>query len=76
MQEETVLFTLPRALTLSMRTSTLPTKFGVQEWKRFQLHKGWVGLILCMLWESSLGESSKWSGYLSMLFLLFRIRYL
>jgi SET domain-containing protein 6 len=28
------------------------------------MHMGWVGLILCMMWETAQGSSSKWSKYL------------
>ncbi|KAL4245586.1 Ribosomal lysine N-methyltransferase 4 [Abortiporus biennis] len=61
------LFSLPRNLTLSMRTSSLPEKFGREVWTEKGLNTGWVGLILCMMYEESLGESSKWSGYLDVL---------
>ncbi|KAH7889098.1 SET domain-containing protein [Phlebopus sp. FC_14] len=47
------LFILPRTLTLSTRTSPLPNLFGLQLWQRHGLHKGWVGLILCMMWEDA-----------------------
>ncbi|EMD33693.1 hypothetical protein CERSUDRAFT_56467 [Gelatoporia subvermispora B] len=59
------LFSIPRGLTLSLRTSSLPTRFGIEAWKQHGLHEGWVGLILCMMWEESLGGSSKWSEYMS-----------
>ncbi|KAI5116691.1 hypothetical protein M0805_002853 [Coniferiporia weirii] len=58
------LFTIPRPLTLSTRTSSLPGLVGAAAWKSLQLDKGWVGLILCMMWEETLGERSKWAGYL------------
>ncbi|KAI0935355.1 hypothetical protein AcV7_003817 [Taiwanofungus camphoratus] len=61
------LFTIPRDLTLSTRTSSLPTRVGREAWRQFGLGTGWVGLILCMMWEESLGSSSKWSEYLSSL---------
>ncbi|OCH87879.1 SET domain-containing protein [Obba rivulosa] len=61
------LFCIPRDLTLSLRTSSLPAKFGKDVWKHHELHNGWAGLMLCMMWEESLGASSKWSGYLSSL---------
>ena len=47
-----------------MRTSSLPEKFGQAAWKKFGLHKGWTGLMLCMLWEEAQGPLSKWAGYL------------
>ncbi|KAH6914399.1 hypothetical protein BKA70DRAFT_1261294 [Coprinopsis sp. MPI-PUGE-AT-0042] len=62
-----VLFTIPRLLTLSTRTSQLPELIGFEEWKRLGLHQGWVGLILCMMWEVSRGSESKWSGYMAIL---------
>lgn len=46
-----------------MRTSSLPTKFGLEAWGQFELHTGWTGLILCMLWEEAQGEASKWHGF-------------
>ncbi|CCL99660.1 uncharacterized protein FIBRA_01680 [Fibroporia radiculosa] len=61
------LFTIPRELTLSTRTSSLPGRIGKPAWKHFGLDKGWVGLILCIMWEEAQGSSSKWSGYLSSL---------
>lgn len=64
MQEGHVLFTIPRALTLSTRTSTLPSRFGAEQWKDLKMDDGWVGLILCMMWEAAMGSSSKWSAYL------------
>ncbi|KAG6375716.1 hypothetical protein JVT61DRAFT_3293 [Boletus reticuloceps] len=47
------IFTLPRAITLSTRTSPLPALFGFDAWRAHRLHKGWVGLILCMMWEDA-----------------------
>ncbi|KAL5523460.1 hypothetical protein ACEPAG_7633 [Sanghuangporus baumii] len=61
------LFTIPRSLTLSTRTSVLPRLLGDASWRPFQLNKGWIGLILCMMWEESKGSESKWSGYLEIL---------
>ncbi|KAI0358637.1 SET domain-containing protein [Trametes cingulata] len=62
----TVLFTIPRNLTLSTRTSSLPSLMG-NGWKSHGLHEGWAGLILCMMWEESRGSQSRWSGYLAIL---------
>lgn len=62
-----VLFTIPRDLTLSTRTSSLPLRFGMGAWKNAKLHEGWAGLILCMMWEAAQGSSSKWSGYFDIL---------
>ncbi|KDQ55786.1 hypothetical protein JAAARDRAFT_59753 [Jaapia argillacea MUCL 33604] len=57
----------PCPLTLSTRTSDLPSLLGTQLWKTNNLGKGWVGLILCMMREEAQGERSKWSEYLSSL---------
>ncbi|OJT11683.1 Ribosomal lysine N-methyltransferase 4 [Trametes pubescens] len=64
--EDYTLFTIPRDLTLSTRTCSLPSLMG-QAWKEHGLHEGWAGLILCMMWEESRGADSKWSGYLATL---------
>ncbi|KAI0088157.1 SET domain-containing protein [Irpex rosettiformis] len=61
------LFTIPRDLTLSTRTSALPSKLGLSTWKQYGLHVGWAGLILCMMWEEAQGAESKWDGYMSIL---------
>lgn len=66
------LFSLPRVLTLSTRTSPLPQLFGLDKWRAHNLHKGWVGLILCMMWEDACAheqgigtpETGKWSPYM------------
>lgn len=60
------MFTIPRSLTLSIRTSTLPKLLGAT-WDKYQLGQGWAGLILCCLWEESRGSASRWSGYLETL---------
>lgn len=62
-----VLFSIPRELTLSTRTSALPTLLGQAEWQKSDLHRGWAGLILCMMWEEAQGSASKWSDYLASL---------
>ena len=59
-----VLFSIPRSLTLSTRSCALLDLFGSDSWTSFQLHKGWAGLILCMMWEESRVEKSKWFHYL------------
>ncbi|KAM5530522.1 hypothetical protein V8D89_015799 [Ganoderma adspersum] len=64
--EDYTIFSLPRDLTLSTRTSTLPALMG-KAWKEHGLHEGWAGLILCMMWEESRGAESKWAGYLATL---------
>ncbi|KAI6001651.1 SET domain-containing protein [Pisolithus orientalis] len=66
------LFTLPRSLTLSTRTSPLPLLFGIDKWRAHKLHKNWVGLILCMMWEDARAHedvpcipgAAKWSPYM------------
>jgi SET domain-containing protein 6 len=65
-QQGHTLFTLPCHLTLSTRTSTLPSLIGEVDWKEHGLHIGWAGLILCLMWEAAQGSSSKWSTYLGM----------
>lgn len=65
-QEGSTLFTIPRSLTLSTRTSPLPKLLGEEVWRNYELHKGWVGLILCMMWEEARGEESKWYEYMGM----------
>ncbi|KAF9067729.1 hypothetical protein BDP27DRAFT_1225377 [Rhodocollybia butyracea] len=65
--EGEILFSISRSFTLSTKTSSLPTKFGLKAWKERKLDKGWSGLILCMMWENSLGSQSKWGPYLATL---------
>lgn len=65
--ENHTIFTLPRSLTLSTQTSTLPAAFGYEAWRKHKLHKGWVGLILCMMWEEAQGNKGKWFTYLASL---------
>lgn len=67
LQEGHTLFSLPPELTLSTRTSSLPSLIGEKDWKGHGLHIGWAGLILCLMWEAAQGESSKWSTYLASL---------
>lgn len=61
------LFTIPRLLVISTRTSLLPEHFGQDKWKSRQLDRGWAGLILCMMWEAAQGNASKWAPYLDTL---------
>ncbi|KAE9389886.1 SET domain-containing protein, partial [Gymnopus androsaceus JB14] len=61
------LFTIPRSLTLSVKTSSLPPKLGLNVWNERKLNKGWSGLILCMMWEAAQGSQSKWEHYLATL---------
>lgn len=65
--ENHTIFTLPRSLILSTQTSTLPSVFGFEAWRKHKLHKGWVGLILCMMWEEAQGSQGKWITYLTSL---------
>ena len=37
---------------------------GMEEWKRNKLDEGWAGLILCMMWETAQGSTSRWAEYL------------
>ncbi|KAJ8454630.1 hypothetical protein ONZ45_g19229 [Pleurotus djamor] len=65
-----VLFTIPRSLTLSTKSSRLPSLFGVERWRNsspdgFALDKGWGGLILCMMWEEA--NAGPWAAYLASL---------
>lgn len=57
------MFSIPRTLVLSTRTSALPTRFGDEAWRAFGLHEGWAGLMLCMMWEAAQGVQSKWGPY-------------
>ncbi|KDQ21492.1 hypothetical protein BOTBODRAFT_99899 [Botryobasidium botryosum FD-172 SS1] len=60
-QENEIIFSIPRDLLLSTRTCTLRTELGENAWKK--LGNGWAGLMLCMMWENAKGASSKWAGY-------------
>jgi len=64
------LFTIPRSILLSTRTSTLPQKLGIQEWKARKLDIDWSGLILCMMWEDAQSADSVWFEYLGVSLLL------
>ncbi|KAJ3889653.1 hypothetical protein GG344DRAFT_51192 [Lentinula edodes] len=66
-EKDHTLFTIPRPLTLSTKTSLLPEKFGPRAWKEHKLDKGWSGLILCMMWEDAQAFDSKWRCYLATL---------
>ncbi|KAJ7162078.1 SET domain-containing protein [Mycena filopes] len=61
-----VLFKIPRDLLLSTETSPLPGLVGLP-WTEAKMNVGWAGLILCMMWETAQGSSSKWSKYLESL---------
>ncbi|KAF8902910.1 hypothetical protein CPB84DRAFT_1814817 [Gymnopilus junonius] len=61
--ENHTLFSIPRSLILTTRTSELPPKFGAASWNKFGLHQGWSGLILCLMWEATRGSESKWAPY-------------
>ncbi|CAK5265439.1 unnamed protein product [Mycena citricolor] len=62
-----VLFRIPRSILLSPENSELPGRVGLAHWKERKMHIGWAGLILCMMWETAQGSSSRWSGYLDSL---------
>ena len=64
-KEGHILFSIPRNLTLSTRTSSLPSVFGLEAWKNLELHEGWSGLILSIIWEGVQGSNSRWAEYLS-----------
>ncbi|KAF8554242.1 SET domain-containing protein [Imleria badia] len=49
-------------MTLSTRMSPLPGIFGFDAWRAHRLHKGWVGLILCMMWEDAWAHESDVMG--------------
>ncbi|KAF8629885.1 hypothetical protein AX15_003242 [Amanita polypyramis BW_CC] len=66
-EEGQTLFSIPRRLMLSTENCSLPSLFGLEEWKKMELDKGWTGMILCMMWEQAKGKASKWSEYLSIL---------
>ncbi|KAJ3982773.1 hypothetical protein F5890DRAFT_1527670 [Lentinula detonsa] len=66
-EKERTLFTVPRSLILSIKTSSLPEKFGPKIWKECKLDTGWSGLILCMMWEDAQTLDSKWYHYLAIL---------
>ncbi|KAH9485074.1 Ribosomal lysine N-methyltransferase 4 [Psilocybe cubensis] len=66
--ENHTVFSIPRKLLLTPRTSALPAKMGERAWKKtFELHRGWAGLILCMMWEAAQGAQSKWCSYFEMM---------
>ncbi|PPQ66331.1 hypothetical protein CVT26_011162 [Gymnopilus dilepis] len=61
--ENHTLFSVPRSMILTTRTSELPPRFGPDAWTGFGLHLGWSGLILCLMWEAARGAESKWAPY-------------
>ncbi|OCF33139.1 hypothetical protein I316_05184 [Kwoniella heveanensis BCC8398] len=61
--EDAPLFHIPDTLILSPFNSDLKTKLSGEEWGA--LDRGWCRLILTMMYETQLGEQSRWSGYLS-----------
>lgn len=62
LQEGTPLFHIPDDLILSPYTSDLKDHLDASEWD--QLNKGWVQLILVLMWETIKGSKSRWAGYL------------
>ncbi|KAF7305874.1 Ribosomal lysine N-methyltransferase 4 [Mycena chlorophos] len=62
-----VLFKIPRSLLLSTATSALPRRVGLEQWRARKMHRGWAGLILCMMWETANGAASRWAPYLESL---------
>jgi SET domain-containing protein 6 len=61
-QKDSTLFTIPRSILLSTRTSPLRKALGETDWKA--LGSGWQPLIVSMMWEESKPDDSLWSGYL------------
>nr|GAT54993.1 predicted protein [Mycena chlorophos] len=62
-----VLFKIPRSLILSTTTSALPRRVGLEQWRARGMHRGWAGLILCVMWETANGAASRWAPYLESL---------
>ncbi|ANZ75617.1 BA75_02653T0 [Komagataella pastoris] len=64
--EDEVLFSIPRNNVLNIQTSSLA---NVKEGNGVILKNlnHWEGLILCLAYERSLGDSSRWKGYLDTL---------
>ncbi|EIW73186.1 hypothetical protein M231_07434 [Tremella mesenterica] len=64
---DTPLFHIPSNLLLTPYTSRLASLLADEEWDKLDI--GWARLILVMMYETSLGQKSKWYQYLSKLFL-------
>lgn len=61
-EEGFTLFTIPRNILLSTRTTELRKRLGEADWAA--LGSGWQPLIVSMMWEESRGNNSLWDGYL------------
>ncbi|WVQ93945.1 hypothetical protein IAU59_001023 [Kwoniella sp. CBS 9459] len=61
--EDAPLFHIPDTLILSSFNSELKSKLSTEEWEA--IDRGWCRLILTMMYETQLGDQSRWSGYLS-----------
>nr|POE78490.1 ribosomal lysine n-methyltransferase 4 [Quercus suber] len=57
--EDEELFSIPRSSILTPETSALPAEARLED--------PWLSLITAMIYEHSLGESSRWSPYLAVL---------
>ncbi|GAA97802.1 uncharacterized protein L969DRAFT_89652 [Mixia osmundae IAM 14324] len=61
LRSETELFSIPRSLVLSVHTSPLPK--SLPDWSEIST-QGWVGLILCLMYEQ-IDPASHWKRYLN-----------
>lgn len=65
-EEDEVLFSIPRNVLLNIETGTLSGINNNRE-KLLTKYDHWEGLILTILYELSLGEQSKWTPYFKIL---------
>lgn len=65
-QQDEVLFSIPRNVLLNIETGTLGQINDNRE-KLLTKYDHWEGLILTILYELSLGENSKWAPYFKIL---------
>jgi SET domain-containing protein 6 len=63
LQEDTVLFSIPRSLLLNTSNSKLQSLLTEEEWATL---KNWTSLILTMMWESR-QEDSLWKPYFAIM---------
>ncbi|ORY22965.1 hypothetical protein BCR39DRAFT_487517, partial [Naematelia encephala] len=61
--EQTPLFHLPLDQLLMSHSSDIKNRLSSSEWDG--LGQGWIPLILAMMWETHIGEESRWQAYLS-----------
>ncbi|TIB86900.1 RuBisCO-cytochrome methylase [Wallemia mellicola] len=66
---QTSLFTIPRDIVLSTRTSSFKEKVGQDVYKQLENDNigSWTPLIMAMCWEYNQGGSSKWDAYFKIL---------